>query len=45
MFDARTIEWQCSGCEHLCKLLTDSFIKPEEIVKCNKQKWKICSGE
>ena len=42
-FDTRTIEWQCTGCNHLCKLLTDSFVKPREIIKCDKQNFKISS--
>lgn len=43
-FDAKTIEWQCSGCNHLCKVLTDRFIKPIDIIRCNlgTPNFKIC---
>lgn len=43
-FDAKTIEWQCSGCNHLCKVLTDRFIKPNDTIRCNKGtvNFKIC---
>ena len=42
IFDARTTEWQCSGCDHLCKLLLDSFVTPNKIVKCpiGVAKWR-----
>lgn len=43
-FDAKTIEWQCTGCNHLCKVLTDRFIKPTDIIRCDKGtvNFKIC---
>ena len=43
-FDAKTIEWQCSGCRHLCKVLTDRFINPNDTIKCDKGKviFKSC---
>lgn len=42
MIDAKTVEWQCSGCDHLCKLLLDSTLKPNDIIKCDKgvTKWR-----
>ena len=33
LVDAKTIEWQCSGCDHLCKLLTDSVVMPHELIR------------
>lgn len=41
LIDVKTIEWQCIGCDHLCKLLTDRLIKPNRIVKCTigKEIW------
>ena len=44
----KTVRWQCSGCDHLCALLTDEIIKPDEIVKCPnaKDEWrKVAAGE
>jgi len=41
-FDTTTIEWQCSSCNHLCKLLTDSMVEPEDIIKCKQAKFKKC---
>jgi len=37
-----TIRWQCSGCDHLCALLTDETIKPDDIILCPyaKDKWR-----
>ncbi len=40
MFLVKTIRWQCSGCDHLCALLLDEIIQPEEIVKCEESKWR-----
>ena len=39
---AKTIKWQCSGCDHLCAMLTDETISPDEIIKCPgaKDKWR-----
>ena len=38
--DTRTIEWQCNGCDHLCKLLLDSSTRPKMIIECpNKPEW------
>ena len=31
--DTKTIEWQCSGCDHLCKLLTDRVVMPHELIR------------
>ena len=39
VFDATTIEYQCTKCNHLCKLLLDSFVKPRDIVSCKKSKF------
>jgi len=41
--EVRTIRWQCSGCDHLCVLLTDTTVKPDIIVRCpyTKDEWRI----
>ena len=44
MIDTKTVRWQCSGCDHLCAMLTDSIIKPTEVInRClvGKDKWRI----
>ncbi len=41
MISTKTGRWQCSGCDHLCALLLDELIRPEEIIKCDKGKWRI----
>ena len=41
----RTVRWQCSGCDHLCALLTDELIRPEEIIKCKNGQWRKITKE
>ena len=41
MIATKTVRWQCSGCDHLCALLLDELIKPEEIIGCAKGKWRV----
>lgn len=38
--DTKTIEWQCTACCHLCKLLTDRFVEPSDIIKCKEANFK-----
>jgi len=42
--DPKTIEWQCTGCNHLCRLLTDRLIIPDDVIKCSQAEpnFKIC---
>ncbi len=41
---AKTIRWQCSGCDHLCALLLDELVVPANLVHLTKcgpsQKWR-----
>lgn len=47
IIDTITIDWQCTGCEHYCKLLTDRFITPKQIVTCKNgiEKWIMSKEE
>lgn len=47
--DTRTVKWQCSGCDHLCAILVDSYITPvnidylyysKSLVTCRDGKWR-----
>ena len=40
MIETRSIRWQCSGCDCLCALLTDSSVDPDKIVSCKSKKWR-----
>ena len=40
MINVKTTRYQCSGCDHLCALLLDGMIKPQEIIKCELGKWR-----
>ncbi len=41
MIATKTIRWQCSGCDHLCAMLLDEFMKPKDIVQCPDTKWRV----
>ncbi len=42
MIATKTKRWQCSGCDHLCAMLTDEIIKPGEIIRCpQNDEWRI----
>ncbi len=41
MIQIKTVRWQCSGCDHLCAMLTDEIIKPAEIIRCPRDdEWR-----
>ena len=40
MISTKTVRWQCSGCDHLCALLIDDLIIPEQLIKCELSKWR-----
>ena len=31
--ETRTLRWQCSGCDHLCAMLTDTMVNPQVVFK------------
>ncbi len=37
----KTIRWQCSGCDHLCAMLTDEVVSPKTLVICPNSNWRI----
>ena len=41
VIDATTKEWQCTVCNHLCKLLLDSFVKPSDVIKCKNANFHL----
>ena len=44
MISVKTTRYQCRGCDHLCALLTDGVVVPEDIISCKKSpysSWQI----
>jgi len=41
LVSTKTIRWQCSGCDHLCAMLTDESVSPKALVICTKSNWRI----